>query len=142
MAPKGGSGGGGGGGKGIKTTSGGGGGGGGDGDSRFTSGQIGGIALGSIVAFVIVVWLGCIAYSVASEMLQKWIQRRALAKMQGETSVELGQQQQQMQDLQGQPAAPQEPTETHYDKMLYSGSLPETYPTTPAYDTGDLYRPT
>lgn len=132
MAPKGGSG-----GKGIVT---GGGGGGGDGDDHgLSAGEKAAIAIGILVG-PFVLWF---IWAVIMDGLQKLrgrIQRRAKARMEQGASVELGQQ----LPTQGQPeqaVATPEPTYPRYDKILHSSSPAMTYPTTPAYDTNDLYRP-
>ena len=120
MAPKGVSGGG-------KVTVSGGGGGGGDNDS---------ISVGEAIAIVVGI-IGGLLLIVIIFWIKQRLQRRAIARMQGEgeTTVELdqplpAQDPPQVEQLQ----AAREPTHPHSDKML-------SFSMTPAYDTGDLYRP-
>lgn len=140
MAPKGGSGGGGG-----KVTVTGGGGGGGGGDNSISVGEAIAIVVGIIGGPILIVFAYCVIKD-GLKKFQKRLQRRAVARMQGEgegaASVELGQPlpAQDPPQVEQLVAAP-EPTHPHFDKMLCSGSLSVTHPTTPAYDTGDLYRP-
>ena len=137
MAPKGGSGGG------KVSVSGGGGGGGGGDNNSISVGEAIAIVVGIIGGPILIVFLYCVIKDGLNKF-QKRLQRRAIARMQrgGETTVELDQPlpAQDPPQVEQLVAAP-EPTHPHFDKMVYSGSLSMTHPTTPAYDTGDLYRP-
>ena len=139
MAPKGSSG----GGKGGLGSTSGGGGGGGD-DSGLSPGEVAAIVIGIIVG-PLLIWF---TWALIMDGLQKLRDRRqqkidvanAQAQQGQHTGVELGQQLPVHEPPEQTPARP-EPTYPGFDKMLYSGSLPMTHPTTPAYDTGERYRP-
>ena len=136
MAPKGSSG----GGKGFR---GGGGGGGGGDDNGISAGEAVAIVVG-IIGGPLLIWFIWAMIMDGLQKLRERIKRRATAnaQMQEDTNaMELRQPQLPTQDPTEQRVATPERTYSRFDKMLHRGSLPKTYPTTPAYDTDEIYRP-
>ena len=133
MAPKGSSG----GGKGFRSS--GGGGGGGD-DNGISAGEAVAIVVG-IIGGPLLIWFIWAMIMDGLQKLRERIKRRATANAQMQEDTNAVELRQPQQDPTEEGAATPEPTYSRFDNMLHRGSLPKTYPTTPAYDTDEIYRP-